>query len=338
MGDILKVQGDLDGGESFSKEQNVFNKKVKEIKSLKKDLEDLSRALDVAQREFQKKVIPLQNDFFGLTKERLRILADYYWNEKLSKALKKDLLEVMIAECQSLNVYSDDEEVRKWLEEFETQLNAGSNEDLRKEEAAFDEAFNKFFDGYFGSDEGNDSGEEKGRKTSKEKKKVAKEAAKDEVRKRSIKEIYRGLIKIFHPDKEMDEAAKVEKEEISKEITEAYKKNDLLALLEFETSLLISDKTRIREIADDKLKIYNEVLSEQKKDLENRLYILKSKNEIVYKGMCMKNSNKEKFLRKVTSDLSERNDALIQQMFVLQNDKKYLKYFIATYLGGYEEF
>ncbi|MBO9698854.1 MAG: J domain-containing protein [Sporocytophaga sp.] len=339
MGDILKIDGGLEGGESLSKEQNAFNKKVKEIKSLKKELEELSAALDVAQREYQKKVIPLQNDFFGLTKERLRILSDYYWNEKLSKALKKDLLEVLIAECQSLTIYGGaDDEVQKWLEEFETQLGAGSIEDLRKEEAAFDEAFNKFFDDYLGKDEEKGFEGDRGPHNSGQKKKAAKQAAKEEVRKRSIKEIYRGLIKVFHPDKELDEAAKIEKEEISKEITEAYKKNDLLALLEFETSLLISDKARIKEIADDKLKIYNEVLLEQKKDLENRLYLLKSKNEIVYKGMCMKNSNKERFLRKVTSDLSERNDALVQQMFVLQNDKKYLKYFIATYLGGYEEF
>lgn len=338
MGDILKIEGNLEGGESLSKEQSAFNKKVKEIKSLKKDLEELSLALELAQREYQKKVIPLQNDYVGLTKERLRILSDYYWNEKLSKALKKDLLEVLISECKILNMYSSDEEVQKWLEEFETQLYAGATDEVRKEEAEFDEAFNKFFDGYFGSEEADDSREERDHDNKKQKKKAAKQSAKDEMQKRSIKEIYRSLIKIFHPDKEMDETAKVKKEEISKEITEAYKKNDLLALLEFETSLLVSDKSRVKEMADSKLKVYNEVLSEQKKDLEHRLHLLKMKNEIVYKGMCMKNSNKERFLRKVTSDLSERNDALVQQMFVLQNDKKYLKYFVATYLGGFEEF
>ncbi|GAL84673.1 DnaJ domain-containing protein [Sporocytophaga myxococcoides] len=339
MGDILKIDGNLEGGESLSKEQNSFNKKVKEIKSLKKELEELSAALEIAQLEFKKKVIPLQNDFIGLTKERLRILADYYWNKKLSKALKRDLLEVLITECQSLIAYGDsDEEVRKWLDEFEIQMNAGYTKEERKAEAEFDEAFNNFFDGFLGDEEGNGFVDEGSYQNAGQKKKAAKQAAKEEVRKRSIKEIYRGLIKVFHPDKEMDEGAKMEKEEISKEITKAYKKNDLLALLEFETSLLISDKARIREIADDKLKVYNEVLTEQKKDLEHNLHLLKIKNEVVYRGMCMKNSNKQKFLRKVTNELSERNDALVHQMFVLQNDKNYLKYFIASYLGGYDEF
>ncbi len=339
MGDILKIDGDLEGGEPLSKEQNAFNKKVKEIKNLKKELEDLSKALEIAQEEYRKKVIPLQNDFIGLTKERLRILSDYYWNEKLSKALKKDLLEVLITECQSLIAYGDsDEEVRKWLEEFENQMKVGWSEEDLKADAELDESFNKFFDGFLGDEEGNDFVEDSNYQTPGQKKKAAKQAAKDEVRKRSIKEIYRSLIKVFHPDKEMDETAKMEKEEISKEITQAYKKNDLLALLEFETSLLISDKARIKQIADDKLKVYNEVLTEQKRGLENKLYMLKMNNEAVYRGMCMKNSNKQKFLRKVASELSERNDALVHQMFALQNDKKYLKFFVATYLGGYDEF
>lgn len=338
MGDVFKIEGSLEEGEPVSKEQSSFNKRVKEIKNLKQEFEELSSALEMAQAEYQKKVIPLQSDFIALTKERLGILYDYYWNEKLSKALKKDLLEVLIAECQSLNVYSDDEEVRKWLEEFETHLNAGSNDESRKEQAELDEAFNKFFDGYYGSDEDKGFEGDRNFQNSGQKKKAAKQAAKDEIHKRSIKEIYRGLIKVFHPDKEMDETAKIEKEEISKEITEAYKKNDLLALLEFETRLLVSDKVKIREIADEKLKVYNEVLAEQKKDLEQRLDLLKKKNDFVYRGMCVKNANKEKFLRKVANDLTERNSALVHQMSVLRNDKKYLKFFIAIYLGGYEEF
>ncbi|MCR6642228.1 MAG: hypothetical protein NVV82_25405 [Sporocytophaga sp.] len=339
MGDILRIDGGPEGNEPLSKEQNSFNKKVKEIKDLKKELEDLSAALEIAQDEYRKKVIPLQNDFIGLTKERLRILSNYYWNEKLSKALKKDLLEVLIAECQSLLVYGEsDEDVRKWLEEFENQMKVGWSEDDLKAEAELDEVFNNFFDGFLGDEEGNDFVEERNSQSPGQKRKAAKQAAKEEVRKRSIKEIYRNLIKVFHPDKEMDEAAKMEKEEISKEITKAYKKNDLLALLEFETSLLVSDKARIKEIADDKLKVYNEVLMEQKRDLELKLHLLKMKNEMIYKGMCLKNSNKQRFLRKVASELSERNDALVHQMFALQNDKKYLKFFVATYLGGYDEF
>jgi hypothetical protein len=342
MSDLFIVEGDQDGT-FLSKEQEAFNKKIREIKSLKKTLEELSSAIKTAQVEFQKTVIPLQNDFIGLMKERLRILSEYYWNVKLSKSLKRDLLDVLILECdQILRAKGNDDEVSKWLEEFENQKNADVSEvdrNAEKErEKEVEDAFQDFFDDFLGGDEGEGAWEDRSQQDKGHKKKAAKQAAKEEARKRSIKEIYRDLIKVFHPDKEMDETAKKKKEEISKEITEAYKKNDLLTLLEFESSLVVEDKGRIREMADDKLKVYNEVLTEQKKDLEYKLYALKMNNETIYRGMCMKNSNGKKFLKKVRDELHERNDALVNQMYIIQNNKKYLKYFVDVYLSRYDPF
>ncbi len=53
-----------------------------------------------------------------------------------------------------------------------------------------------------------------------------------------IKALYRELVKAFHPDKELDESRKEEKNILMKRITEAYEKNDLFTLLKLEAEHL----------------------------------------------------------------------------------------------------
>lgn len=86
---------------------------------------------------------------------------------------------------------------------------------------------------------------------------------------KSIRSIYMELAKEVHPDREPDEALRAVKEEQMKQLTEAYKKKDLSALLTMQISWLQeSVKTTPGELSDVILKGYNKVLKAQLAKLE----------------------------------------------------------------------
>jgi len=94
--------------------------------------------------------------------------------------------------------------------------------------------------------------------------------------KRSVKTVYTGLMKVFHPDKETDPDRKAEKEEISKQITVAYGNQDFMGLLKLESEFLTSQKQRLGLLNETQIRQYIEVLKEQKTELHKQLEQLKS--------------------------------------------------------------
>jgi hypothetical protein len=106
------------------------------------------------------------------------------------------------------------------------------------------------------------------KKTKKQLEKEARLLQEEEIKKRSIRSIYMSLAKLLHPDMEIDEAAKKEKEEIMKEVTKAYNENDLSSLLKLELRWVAKESDHLEKLTEDKLKTYVAVLKEQVKELE----------------------------------------------------------------------
>ena len=114
-------------------------------------------------------------------------------------------------------------------------------------------------------------------KTKKQLEKEAKQFEFEEKQKKSIGTIYKQLAKVFHPDLEQDPLEKIRKEELMKQLTVAYERNDLHALLAFEIEWLNSDPTKLPN--GEELKIYNAIFKDQIKSLEQeiRMIVLHSK-------------------------------------------------------------
>lgn len=89
-----------------------------------------------------------------------------------------------------------------------------------------------------------------------------------ELRNRSITSIYRELAKMLHPDLEMDVAIKQEKEELMKNLTVAYEKQDLYTLIKLELQWLNKREGRLEQMGDDVMKAFNDQLKIQLKQLE----------------------------------------------------------------------
>ncbi len=99
----------------------------------------------------------------------------------------------------------------------------------------------------------------------------ARERAAEELRKRDVGGLYRQLAKLLHPDLEQDPALRVEKEAAMKELTTAYKNNDLHALLKLEVAWIAREQADASQLTDKKLAVYNAVLKEQVEELEEEL-------------------------------------------------------------------
>ena len=70
------------------------------------------------------------------------------------------------------------------------------------------------------------------------------------------------LVRHFHPDKEPDEKKREEKTEIMKQITEAFKNDDHLRLLELQMNLLSDSDSIVSSFDNAHLKYFNQTLQQ----------------------------------------------------------------------------
>jgi hypothetical protein len=92
----------------------------------------------------------------------------------------------------------------------------------------------------------------------------------EEFRKRSVAIIYKQLARILHPDLERDNERQKMKIVLMQELNEAYRQNDLHTLLRLEMQWIENERGDIERLTEEKLGVYNEVLREQVKGLEQR--------------------------------------------------------------------
>lgn len=94
----------------------------------------------------------------------------------------------------------------------------------------------------------------------------------EELKNKNLSDIYKQLAKVLHPDLEPAMTRKKEKESLMKKLTVAYKQKDLHTLLSLELAWIHNEEDKMDELADDKLKNYNEMLKNQVHELESELF------------------------------------------------------------------
>ena len=112
------------------------------------------------------------------------------------------------------------------------------------------------------------------KKTKKQLAEMEMELQLQEARSKSISSIYKQLVKVLHPDLEQDEKQKPIKEELMKQLSIAYKNNDLLSLLMLEIEWINNSDNNVQQQGDEKLKIYNALLMEQVAEVEKELMLM----------------------------------------------------------------
>ena len=136
----------------------------------------------------------------------------------------------------------------------------------------------------------------------------------------SIRELYRKLASILHPDKEHDPEARAEKTELMKKLNNAYRDNDIETMMNMQMELTQSDLGDL--VSDDEvLKLTLEHVKLQTAKL------MKQAEEFVSKMPQVKDIKKIKKLKDIENAVEDLIDgelsALLGDQVLMQNEIKY---------------
>ncbi len=285
----------------LSKQQQTFNKLIKRIEKLRSDLVRVHTSLDEKLDFYVKHIHPLEQQLTELNKEIIKLLFSFFNNKKLlSKKERKNLGGVIAGQLDEIFQLKEGEpedelkEIFKAVQGISYEKAVEQDFNVMKDgmESIFEEfGFEMNLDGLHSKmtpeemmrktieieEELKQQAHEKEqrqtvrKKTKKELEKEEKAKLIEEARARNISSIYKQLAKILHPDLEQDEKLKLQKEELMKQLTIAYENNDLHTLLKLELTWIQNEENNFDKLTDEKLGIYNEVLKEQIRELEDEL-------------------------------------------------------------------
>src|SRR5207253_3081307 len=263
--------------------QRKFNNLIKKIEIQRQLIQSWEAAIPAYLEHWNSDFKPLLNEFHQRHLELLNFLDDASERIKLSKA---DRLTLQIEICERAISLMDGEND----EAMKALYNKHSQRDFDSEQREEDDLFKQGMEEIFGIDLGDDvdtaSPEAIARKVHE---KMQAEAAEQQTKpgkktarqqrdekdaaqaSQSVREVYRKLVSALHPDRETDAAERERKTALMQRANHAYGERNLLDLLQLQLELEHIDSHYIGELAADRLKHYNRILTEQLAELEHEV-------------------------------------------------------------------
>lgn len=286
----------------LSKNQQNFNKLIKKIETLEKQIADTKKLAFELTIAYSKEISPVEKTLGKAYFEFAILLDSYVQDMKLTKNQNIDFENHIMNLLNTALTYIEPNEQEEAL--YNKYGNVSYKEMLEIEKLDLFEQFRDFMDDEMGVDVGemdfDISNEEEARayaeklkeqfdkksleeeeieqnkkKTKKQIEEEQKQKLEDELSKKSLRSIYISLAKMLHPDTEINEEQKAEKTELMQKVTVAYDQKDLATLLKLEMEWVNRTADDLQKLTDEKLKLYNKVLSEQVDELEEELCQLK---------------------------------------------------------------
>jgi hypothetical protein len=280
----------------LNKFQRAFNANIQKINDLKLKLSHNTELFEKTRVRVMGEVVPLQHKYLDKHVQLVKLYDRHYEDSFFKKKEKEKLADLIFNKCEELMGSIKDEEFRAIYEKYAAILDPDFEEEENDEDASESEAeqLKAMMERFYGVDLGDveldpndpESVErivrEKLEAQQPQKKKSQKQIEREEKQKeeelnvsKAAKSIYKDLVKVFHPDREQDEAEKLRKTEVMKRITAAFQKDDLFELLKLKFELLGSSLNQLTT-PDTELKYYNKMLREQINELEGELWQLHS--------------------------------------------------------------
>lgn len=289
-----KLEISLNSKKVLSKNQQLFNSLTKRIEKLESEIEQKKAHYNNVLEYYSKKIEPLEIDSANLIIKLAESLDKACDKFKFSKKQKENIQtainELFEQAFMHLEPTLEQKDVYdKWAylsyeedKEFNEKIEKEMLRNFMKNATGIDMDMSEFD----GSPESFANYQEKIRihleeeqRKSENKKKSKKQIQKEEALKaqealksKNIRSIYIALAKILHPDSEVNEDLKAEKENLMKKVTVAYEQNDLPTLLKMEMEWIHQTSEHLEQIADEKLKIYISILKEQAMELEKEKF------------------------------------------------------------------
>lgn len=290
--------------ENGSKYQVIFNRLIEQIEKLRKKVTQTEKLLDQQLDYYSKNIYPLELRMLEEKKTLLKLIYPFYKDKNLLSQNQRKTVHAIIRGLLQDVFMQDNTEPDAELQEIFTDIEGvsydeASEQSFEEMKEQMERAFKSQGVHVDFSDMNKDTDEEEisrrvweanqkvkeaqaykkeqkasGKKSKKETQKLEKERLIEEAKNKNISSIYKQLVKVLHPDLEQDEHKRPVKEELMKQLSIAYKNHDLHALLKLEMEWINMEESNTQHMADDKLKIYNEVLQQQVQDLEHQINLL----------------------------------------------------------------
>lgn len=295
----------------LTKSQKEFNRLTKKIAQMQADVKGFEEAVGKAQQRVAQDLAPLLRQHEERRADMVRLLDRAYETGKWGARERKKLEHIILEMCQELigeqkmddlkpiyNKYSgsdfdeDDTEaeeataslMREMMQQMfginipedadvstPEKMQAYLAERMEQQEAEEEERKRKAAERRAQKPKTAKQIEREEKKAEKDQKKAEEEAKTT----KSVREVYLDLVKAFHPDREPDEAERQRKTEIMQRVTDAYERNDLLALLQLQLELERIDQNHLETMAEEKLQHFNKLLRKQAAELDELLWGIK---------------------------------------------------------------
>ena len=280
----------------LTKTQQTFNRLVRQIESLRREIERATVDWNGWLEVYARQIHPLEVRICASRKALLRLAIPFLEKgQKLRPRQRETLRELVVGEFEEiLDTEGElrDEDLQRVYDDL-TQSDAPEPEADRFEamrqgledfiqKAGVDVDLSEMYPGMSAeelnaklgeiADHLKDAGPSTPRKkTKRELAREKREREIEELRAKDIGTLYRQLAKLLHPDLEQDPVRRGEKEAAMKELTTAYKANDLHALLRMEIQFITREQADAARLSDEKLSLYISVLKEQVASLKDSL-------------------------------------------------------------------
>ena len=306
-GEPVKKQGLIiskAGKKTLTKNQQAFNKLTQKIEKLRRDIAKKELQFDTALKIYGNEFHPVENSLNEHREQMIIVLWNIYNSKKLSKPDQRSLK--VILKTQLRELFSEmRKEPAEELKKIFTALEGESYESLvQREKEMMKAQVEEMFDemdmeiDLAGVDlddekammekmeeirqkliEKEEQEHEKFQQQKQKKKKTARQVESElvqkavaEMKQKNISTIYKQLAKLFHPDLELDEERRAEKEVLMKELTAAYEAKNLHTLLTLELKWIHKENDHLENLGEEKLAIYLQILREQVRELEQEIY------------------------------------------------------------------
>lgn len=259
---------------------------MKQIESKRQRLAHWGVVIPKFRKKFASDLLPLIAEERALKKRLVESLDWAHGRKGLSPGEKRKLSSMIVDLSLHILNSGDQQDSIKYL------YNKHSRSDFDEEEGEKLDFLRAMLKDNFGIDLGADTefhseeelfarvheqfhAKQQARRNAKAKKKSAKQEAKEAQREaeskqhfQSIREIYRKLASLLHPDRENDPRERERKTQLMQRANEAYERGALLELLELQIEIQHIDEAYLSTLPSEKIQQYVQILKGQVRELD----------------------------------------------------------------------
>lgn len=257
----------------LSKPEQKLNRLIDQIEQQKLLLASWQEAKDEIRAYSQKALMPAYRDLYDTLYAQMQCL----WNSQSAYDLSKsDAVQVdnkiqalaqLLNDSNMLEQYQLDEVAKlhayyaQAQEYAQMKKNKKKVMDLEEDSSWPDDAI----------DDWNHEPYQQAREQAKLKRQQDKQAQAEKLVNQSLKTVYLKIASIIHPDREQDEAKKIEKTELLQRANEAYEQEDLFFLLKLQLEIEQSKHASNKGLGAEQIKFYQQALEAQSQALKQQI-------------------------------------------------------------------